>query len=100
MRPVGGTRRSSHRRTLAAERLCRAQELGPIRAAADVQVLIDQLWGAVHHRLLIPDEPVTDAFVTTLVADFAPTSSVRIRPPGDRGSWPVRAPRARRVQSA
>jgi hypothetical protein len=58
---------SSERRRLAADRLRRAQEQGQVRADVDVQVVIDQLWGAVYHRLLIPDEPVTGRFVTALV---------------------------------
>jgi hypothetical protein len=58
---------SSHRRGLAAERLRQAQVLGQIRTGIDVQVLVDQLWGAVYHRLLIPDEPVTDDFIEALV---------------------------------
>ncbi|NKQ23547.1 TetR/AcrR family transcriptional regulator [Streptomyces galbus] len=61
---------SSERRRLAGERLARAREQGQIRADVDVQVLVDQLWGAVYHRLLIPDEPVTDAFVTSLVGNL------------------------------
>ncbi|MGV9246065.1 TetR-like C-terminal domain-containing protein [Streptomyces sp. NPDC003710] len=48
-------------------RLHRAQELGRIRTGIDGQMLVDQLWGAVYHRLLIPDEPVTDDFVIGLV---------------------------------
>lgn len=58
---------SSHRRQLAADRFIAAQEAGQIRDGVDVQVLVDQLWGAVYHRLLIPDEPVTDAFAIALV---------------------------------
>ncbi|MFH8933992.1 TetR/AcrR family transcriptional regulator [Streptomyces griseosporeus] len=61
---------SGERRRLAGERLRRAQEQGQIRDDVDVQVLVDQLWGAVYHRLLIPDEPVTDAFVTALVSNL------------------------------
>jgi AcrR family transcriptional regulator len=61
---------SSERRRLAGERLRRAQQQGQIREDVDVQVLVDQLWGAVYHRLLIPDEPVTDAFVTALVSNL------------------------------
>jgi AcrR family transcriptional regulator len=61
---------SGERRRLAGERLKRAQEQGQIRDDVDVQVLVDQLWGAVYHRLLIPDEPVTDAFVTALVSNL------------------------------
>ncbi|WP_275004292.1 TetR/AcrR family transcriptional regulator [Promicromonospora iranensis] len=58
---------SSGRRALAGERLTKAQEQGQLRADVDVQVVVDQLWGAVYHRLLIPDEPLTDAFVEALV---------------------------------
>lgn len=61
----------------------RAQEQGQIREDVDVQVIVDQLWGAVYHRLLIPDEPVTDAFITALVSNLidgiTPSSA---RPPG------------------
>lgn len=58
---------SSGRRKLAYERLEHAQRLGQIRPEVDVRILVDQLWGAVYHRLLIPDEPVTTAFVDALV---------------------------------
>ncbi|MGV9348986.1 TetR-like C-terminal domain-containing protein [Streptomyces spiralis] len=61
---------SSERRRLAGERLLRAREQGQIRDEVDVQVLVDQLWGAVYHRLLIPDEPVTDDFVVALVSNL------------------------------
>jgi AcrR family transcriptional regulator len=61
---------SAQRRRLAAERLSRAQDEGQLRADVDVQVVVDQLWGAVYHRLLIPDEPVTDAFVVALVTNL------------------------------
>lgn len=61
---------SSQRRRLAGERLQRAQELGQIRSDVDVQILVDQLWGAVYHRLLIPDEPVTDDFIVGLVSNL------------------------------
>lgn len=58
---------SSGRRELAYKRLAHAQQLGEIRPDTDVRVLVDQLWGAVYHRLLIPDEPVTPAFIDALV---------------------------------
>jgi AcrR family transcriptional regulator len=61
---------SSERRRLAGERMQKAQKAGQIRPEVDVQVLVDQLWGAVYHRLLIPDEPVTDEFVVALVANL------------------------------
>jgi hypothetical protein len=60
---------SSQRRRIAGDRLTSAAELGQIRRDVDVQVLVDQLWGAVYHRLLIPDEPVTDEFVVALVSN-------------------------------
>ncbi|MFF7490482.1 TetR/AcrR family transcriptional regulator C-terminal ligand-binding domain-containing protein [Streptomyces luteogriseus] len=59
---------SSERRRLAGERLLRAKEQGQIRDDVDVQILVDQLWGAVYHRMLVPDEPVTDDFVVALVS--------------------------------
>jgi AcrR family transcriptional regulator len=61
---------SSQRRSVAGDRLKRAQELGQIRPEVDVQILVDQLWGAVYHRLLIPDEPVSDQFIVGLVSNL------------------------------
>ena len=43
---------------------------GQIRPGTDVRVLVDQLWGAVYHRILIPDEPVTDQFITALITNL------------------------------
>src|SRR5690606_23922039 len=70
---------SSERRRFAAERLRAAQERGQLREDVDVQVVVDQLWGAVYHRLLIPDEPVTDAFVDARVANMMDGVAVRSR---------------------
>ena len=61
---------STERRRLAGERLHKAQEDGQLRADVNVQVVVDQLWGAIYHRLLIPDEPVTDEFVLALVSNL------------------------------
>jgi AcrR family transcriptional regulator len=61
---------SSERRRLAAERLRRGQEQGQIHADVDVQVVVDQLWGAVYHRLLVPDEPITTEFVDSLLGNL------------------------------
>jgi AcrR family transcriptional regulator len=60
---------SAERRRLACERMQAAQVVGQIRPEVDVRVLVDQLWGAVYHRLLIPDEPVTEEFVVALVSN-------------------------------
>lgn len=61
---------SAERRRLAGQRMRKAQEAGQIRPEVDVRVLVDQLWGAVYHRLLIPDEPVTDDFLVALVTNL------------------------------
>ncbi|WP_433340065.1 TetR-like C-terminal domain-containing protein [Streptomyces sp. CA-253872] len=61
---------SSGRRQLATDRFRRAQEAGQIRSGIDVRVLVDQLWGAVYHRLLIPDEPVDEGFADALVGNL------------------------------
>ena len=61
---------SAERRRFACVRMQQAQAAGQIRPEVDVRVLVDQLWGAVYHRLLIPDEPVTDDFVVALVGNL------------------------------
>ena len=63
-------RYSGPRRQLAVARLRLAQDSGQIRADLDPEVLIDQLWGACYHRLLIPDEALTEDFVDALVANL------------------------------
>ena len=60
-------RYSAPRRALAVEVLVRAQERGQVRADIDPEVVVDQLWGAGYHRLLIPDQPLTTEFVDALV---------------------------------
>ena len=61
---------SAERRRFAYVRMQKAQAVGQIRPEVDVRVLVDQLWGAVYHRLLIPDEPVTDDFIVALVSNL------------------------------
>ena len=61
---------SAERRRFAYVRMQKAQALGQIRPEVDVRVLVDQLWGAVYHRLLVPDEPVNDDFVVALVGNL------------------------------
>lgn len=58
---------SRPRRDLALAALTRARERGQLRADLDLDLVIDQLWGACYHRLLIPDEPITEAFADELV---------------------------------
>jgi hypothetical protein len=45
----------------------RAQARGQLRDDADVQVLIDQIWGACYYRLLTEDETVTPEYADRLV---------------------------------
>ena len=74
-------RYSGPRRALAVEVLRRAQARGQIRPDTDPEVVVDQLWGAGYHRLLIPDQPLTveftDALVRTIMAGLrtAPVSA-------------------------
>jgi len=58
---------SSERRRLAVQRMRRAQDAGQLRAQVDPEVVVDQLWGAVYNRLLVPDQPITIAFVDALL---------------------------------
>ncbi|MBT2410728.1 TetR/AcrR family transcriptional regulator C-terminal ligand-binding domain-containing protein [Streptomyces sp. ISL-12] len=60
----------THRRRLAVERLSSAQQAGQIRAEADLESIVDQLWGAVYHRLLMPAQPLTAEFVDQLIANL------------------------------
>lgn len=64
-RSYSGPRRAVGRAALRA-----AQERGQIRADADPDVLIDQLWGACLYRLVMGDEPLTDDFARGIVANL------------------------------
>lgn len=55
------------RRRLAVERLESARAAGQVAADVDAQTVVDQLWGACYHRLLLPDHPLDDAFVDHLL---------------------------------
>jgi AcrR family transcriptional regulator len=63
-------RYSGPRRALAVAAMRTAQERGQIRAEVDPEVVVDQLWGAGYHRLLIPDQPLTDSFAVALVQNL------------------------------
>jgi AcrR family transcriptional regulator len=60
-------RYSSPRRALAVEALERAKDRGQLRANLDPETVVDQLWGACYHRLLLPDQPITVEFADALV---------------------------------
>jgi AcrR family transcriptional regulator len=60
-------RYSSPRRALAVAAIEKAKQRGQLRAGVDPETVVDQLWGACYHRLLLPDQPLTDDFVDALV---------------------------------
>ncbi|MEV6209318.1 TetR/AcrR family transcriptional regulator [Kitasatospora sp. NPDC051914] len=63
-------RYSGPRRQLAVEAMQRAQQRGQLRPDADPEILVDQLWGACYHRLLLPNLPVTEDFAVSLVTNL------------------------------
>ena len=58
------------RRALAVDRLRRAQDTGEVAADVDPEVVVDQLWGACYHRLLMPAEPLDEAFAEALLRNL------------------------------
>lgn len=64
------------RRSYAVDRLTAAREAGQIAAGVDLEVIVDQLWGACYHRLLLGgpvlDASFADALVENLSAGFRP----------------------------
>lgn len=55
------------RRDLARARLHLAQDTGEIAAEADVDIIIDQLWGACYHRTLVLRVPLDELNLERLV---------------------------------
>lgn len=55
------------RRELARERLRIAQQQGQLRDDADLDIIVDQLWGACYHRLLVLKVPLDESLVVPLV---------------------------------
>jgi AcrR family transcriptional regulator len=60
-------RYSSPRRAKAVAVMEMAKSRGQLRASLDPETVVDQLWGSCYHRLLLPDQPLTDEFVDALV---------------------------------
>jgi len=60
-------RYSGPRRAKAVAAIETAKARGQLRANLDPETVVDQLWGACYHRLLLPDQPLTDEFVDALV---------------------------------
>ncbi len=67
------------RRQLAVDGINRAMERGQLRNDIDPTVVVDQLWGACYHRLLLFHEPITDdlarAVVHNLMVGLRPQAS-------------------------
>jgi AcrR family transcriptional regulator len=61
---------SGPRRQLAIDRLRRAQQFGQLRTDLDLAAVVDQLWGACYHRMLLFGEPVEPAMTRTLVTNL------------------------------
>jgi len=55
------------RRELARARLRSAQRQGQLRKDADLDVIVDQLWGACYHRLLVLKVPFDESIAERLV---------------------------------
>lgn len=55
------------RRALAVDLVEKARDRGQIRTDVDLESLVDQLWGACYHRLLLPAGPLDTTFADTLV---------------------------------
>ena len=60
-------RYSGPRRAKAVAAIETAKARGQLRANLVPETVVDQLWGACYHRLLLPDQPLTDEFVDALV---------------------------------
>ncbi|MGX5360017.1 TetR/AcrR family transcriptional regulator [Kocuria sp. KH4] len=61
---------SGPRRKLAVQALTRAVDRGQLRHHLDCESVVDQLWGACYHRLLLPDQPLTHAYVDHLITNL------------------------------
>lgn len=55
------------RRELARVRLRTAQQQGQLREDADLDIIVDHLWGACYHRLLVLKVPLDDSLAERLV---------------------------------
>lgn len=70
------------RRQLARDRLEAARESGELRRDADIDILVDQLWGAGYHRLLVLRTPVSELDVERLVGQVLRGAAVSVREDG------------------
>ena len=59
--------------------LLRGQQRGQIRPDVDLGCVVDALYGAIHHRLLITRQPIDEPFATSLLQVVAPGLVVSAR---------------------
>lgn len=55
---------------LAVEAMERAQARGQLRTDVDLEAIVDQLWGACYHRLLLAGRPLDEAYAARLVSNL------------------------------
>lgn len=72
---------------LAADVLRRAQLRGEIRPEVDPEAVVDQLWGAAYHRLLLTGMPITSAFAGKLLDNLLSGIQTGARPTTPTGSF-------------
>ena len=58
---------SAPRRALAVAAWNTRQGARRTACGSDLETVVDQLWGACYHRLLVPDQPLDEQFVDALV---------------------------------
>jgi Tetracyclin repressor-like, C-terminal domain len=66
------TRYTGPRRRLAVDALNRARARGQIHEEVDAEVVVDQLWGACYHRLMLTGLPITEAVAENLLDNLLP----------------------------
>jgi AcrR family transcriptional regulator len=61
---------SGPRHELAVDALARARDRRQLRKDLDLESVIDQLWGACYHRLLLPNQPLDEKFAEELLTNL------------------------------
>lgn len=91
-------RYTAPRRALAVTTLELGKRRSQIKHQVDPETVIDQLWGACYHRLLLPGQPLTHDFADRLIENLSegirqlntldhtsrPAEAAPVRPAGDR----------------
>ena len=80
------------RRDLMRQRLRRAQQSGDLSADLDIDVALDLLYGAIYHRLLLHNAPLTDRFVAETIALVITAHKSRPLPNSSRSPRRRKAP--------